>query len=269
VRIPSFCSPSPAWRRLVLLLLLCIILLTGCRVEVYRELSEEQANAMLVVLLKREIQATKVAKGKNGFTLTVDEKQLVQALEILKENNLPRSEYANLGKVFSGQGMIPSPSEEQARLAYAISQELADTFSRIDGVLTARVHVVPAGMEQSEHPTPPSAAVFLRHLPDSPVVNLAGRVRELTAKAVPNLSPERVSVMLVPVREYVSVPMTRQEYFLGIPYMPPDDPPYATALAMLVTTAVLAGAVLLAGYEAYRRKIRDKTAGAEPADDKV
>lgn len=26
-------------------------------------------------------------------------------------------------------------------MAYAISQELSDTFSRIDGVLTARVHV--------------------------------------------------------------------------------------------------------------------------------
>ena len=125
------------------------------------------------------------------------------------------------------------------------------------------MHVVPAGMEQSEHPTPPSAAVFLRHLPDSPVVNLAGRVRELTAKAVPNLSPERVSVMLVPVREYVSVPMTRQEYFLGIPYMPPDDPPYATSGH--AGDGGSCRAVLLAGYEAYR-KIRDKTAGAEPAD---
>lgn len=113
----------------------------------------------------------------------MDEDQLVQSLEILKENNLPRADYENLGKVFSGQGMISSASEEQARMAYAISQELSDTFSRIDGVLTARVHVVLGGTDQAtDTRTLPSAAVFLRHTPDSPVVNLVAKIRELTSK---------------------------------------------------------------------------------------
>ena len=69
--------------------------------------------------------------------------------------------------------MISSASEEQARMAYAISQELSDTFSRIDGVLTSRVHVVLGGTDQAtDARILPSAAVFLRHTPDSPVVNL-------------------------------------------------------------------------------------------------
>ena len=116
----------------------------------------------------------------------MDEDQLVQSLEILKENNLPRADYENLGKVFSGQGMISSASEEQARMAYAISQELSDTFSRIDGVLTARVHVVLGGTDQAtDTRTLPSAAVFLasaqkhklsqpkltRHLCKAPLTN--------------------------------------------------------------------------------------------------
>lgn len=51
-------------------------------------------------------------------------------------------------------------------MAYAISQELSDTFSRIDGVLTARVHVVLGGTDQAtDTRTLPSAAVFLRHTP--------------------------------------------------------------------------------------------------------
>lgn len=92
-------------------------------------------------------------------------------------------------------------------MAYAISQELSDTFSRIDGVLTARVHVVLGGTDQAtDTRTLPSAAVFLRYTPDSPVVNLVAKIRELTSKAVPDLDYERVSVMLVPVREQVSVP---------------------------------------------------------------
>ena len=171
------------WLPFLLVLSLCAALL-GCQVEVYRGLTEAQVNTMLSTLLKRGIRAEKTAAGKAGFTLSVDEDQLVQSLEILKENNLPRADYENLGKVFSGQGMISSASEEQARMAYAISQELSDTFSRIDGVLTARVHVVLGGTDQAtDTRTLPSAAVFLRHTPDSPVVNLVAKIRELTSKA--------------------------------------------------------------------------------------
>ena len=179
------------WLPFLLVLSLCAALL-GCQVEVYRGLTEAQVNTMLSTLLKRGIRAEKTAAGKAGFTLSVDEDQLVQSLEILKENNLPRADYENLGKVFSGQGMISSASEEQARMAYAISQELSDTFSRIDGVLTARVHVVLGGTDQAtDTRTLPSAAVFLRHTPDSPVVNLVAKIRELTSKAVPDLDYER------------------------------------------------------------------------------
>lgn len=248
-------------RRLIpaILVVLLSLALTGCQVEVYRELSEEQANSMLTVLLQRNIQAKKVAEGKKGFSITVEERELVQALEILKENNLPRSTFLDLGQIFSGQGMISSPAEEQVRLAYAISQELADTFSRIDGVLTARVHVVPAGVVQAgELQNPPSAAVFMRHLPDSPVTNLVARVREVTAKAVPNLNPDRVTVMLVPTRESVSVPMVPQERFLGISYKPADGPPFVQALTLLVAALCVSGSILVAGYEFYRRKLRRK-----------
>jgi type III secretion protein J len=256
-------------RRLVqaILVALLSLALAGCQVEVYRELSEEQANSMLAVLLKRDIQARKLAEGKKGFSIPVEEKELVQALESLKENNLPRGTSTDMGQIFSGQGMISSPAEEQVRLAYAISQELADTFSRIDGVLTARVHVVPAGVAQAgERQTPPSAAVFMRHLPESPVTNLVARVREVTAKAVPNLDPDRVSVMLVPVRESVSVPMVQQERFLGIPYKPGDGPPYVLALALLVAALSVSGGILLTGYELYRRKQRRAERDTAPAE---
>ena len=107
--------------------------------------------------------------------------------------------------------MISSTTEEQARLAYALSQELADTFSRIDGVLTARVHVVLGQTDLGTgNVTPPSAAVFLRHTPESQATRLIPYIRELAANAVPGLMQDKVSVMLVPVRETVSVPMPDQ-----------------------------------------------------------
>ncbi len=239
--------------RLILAVLLCLCLL-GCQVEVYKGLTEDQANTMLSTLLRRGIKAEKIAEGKNGYTLAVDETQLVQSLEILKENSLPRESYQNLGTVFAGDGMIASASEEQARLAYAISQELSDTFSRIDGVLTARVHVVLAAADQaSDIRTPPSAAVFLRHTPDSPVVSLVAKIRELTAKAVPNLTFDNVSVMLVPVRETVSVPIQPAPTFLGLPFLPENGTPY-----MLIGALILLVGILLAlgalGYTLWERK---------------
>ena len=237
------------WLPFLLVLSLCAALL-GCQVEVYRGLTEAQVNTMLSTLLKRGIRAEKTAAGKAGFTLSVDEDQL----------------YENLGKVFSGQGMISSASEEQARMAYAISQELSDTFSRIDGVLTARVHVVLGGTDQAtDTRTLPSAAVFLRHTPDSPVVNLVAKIRELTSKAVPDLDYERVSVMLVPVREQVSVPMEPTPKFLGLPLAPQNGPPYALIGAGIVFLAALAGLALLA--LSLRDALRKRKEAANASED--
>lgn len=200
------------------LLIICLCL-AACKVEVYGGLSEDQANLMLSALLKRGIDVTKENKGKNGFTIMVEENQLVQALDILQENSLPQEKYKNIGEVFSGQGMISSPSEEDARMAYAIAQELSETFSRIDGVLTARVHVVMGKVDEAVNlRIAPSVGVFIRHNPDSVVINMVSHIREISARSVPGLTADNVSVMLVPVRETVTVPppvtITWQERYL-------------------------------------------------------
>ncbi|MDR1546859.1 MAG: type III secretion inner membrane ring lipoprotein SctJ [Deltaproteobacteria bacterium] len=186
---------------------LAALLLSGCRSELYTGLGEEEANRMLVLLLANDFQADKVNLGKNGFALTVDERHVAAALELLSANGYPRDKHENLGQIFSGQGMISTPVEEQSRLAYALSQELAETFSRVDGVLTARVHVVLEARDQSGAvSSPASAAVVLRHLPDSPAVNLTAKIKEVSSKSVPGLAEERVSVMLVPARVEVILP---------------------------------------------------------------
>lgn len=188
-----------------------LLVLGGCKSEVYQGLTEQQANAMMAVLLKNGITPEKTS-SKTGFTLSVENNQIVQTLELMRENNLPRDDFESLGKVFSAKGMISSATEEQARLAYALSQELSDTFSRIDGVLTSRVHVVLGARDLATgKATPPSAAIFLRHTASSQAKHLTARIRELAANAIPDLKQENVSVMLVPVRETVTVPMLQEE----------------------------------------------------------
>ncbi len=197
-------------RHLCMLAFLALFL-TGCQAEIYQGLSETQANTMLSVLLRNGISARKTS-AKSGYSISVEESSIVQALEILKENSLPHEQFQSLGQVFSAQGMISSSTEEQARLSYAISQELSNTFSRIDGVLTARVHVVLGHKDLATGETSaPSVAVFLRHTPDSQATRLVSSIRELASNAVPGLSQDDVSVMLVPVRENISVPMTSSQ----------------------------------------------------------
>ncbi len=189
------------------LIILCLMLTACNSIEIYTNLSEEQANLMLSTLLKRGIEAEKISLGKTGYAVTVDANQMVQALEILNENSLPQEDFQNLGSVFSGQSMIASANEEKSRLAYAISQELSETFSHIDGVLNARVHLVLADIDTiNDKVTEASAAVFLRHTTDSPVVNMVSKIKEITAGSVADLKVENVAVMLVPSRDIVTVP---------------------------------------------------------------
>lgn len=193
---------------LLLLLFALVVSLSACQKALYQDLNEQQVNEMLALLLKYEMKAEKVSQGKGLFTLTIEEKELIQALEILNKNNLPRPSYTNLGEIFKGDSMISSSTEENARLAYAISQELTDTFSQIDGVLTARVHIVLGSTNPTtDEYTKPSAGIFLRHTSESPVINYIANIKEVTAKSVPNLSFDDISVMFIPVREEVSVPM--------------------------------------------------------------
>ncbi len=248
----------------LLLILSFVLLLAGCKVEIYTGLSEEQANQMLSTLLRHGIAAEKVAAGKNGHALSVEDGQLVQALQILKENSLPREAFKSMGEVFSGDGMISSSSEEQARMAYALSQELADTLSRIDGVLTARVHVVLGTNDTVNNITvEPSAAVFLRHTPDSPVVHLVPEIRRLTASAVASLKYDNVSVMLVPVRESVTVPEKT---------LPPSSLFAPGAITSALALQVLAVSLLLAAIGGgvsllVRRAAAKRKHGVQPDQD--
>ena len=85
-------------RTLCLAALLALLLLSGCKTEIYQGLSENQANTMLSVLLRHGIPAEKIA-AKAGYSIAVQENRIIQALEVLKENSLPREDFQNLGKV--------------------------------------------------------------------------------------------------------------------------------------------------------------------------
>lgn len=176
-----------------------LLLLAACKVELYSNLSEEEANAMLAILLNNGITSEKVI-AKEGVSLEVDEGEVARAVQILRMQGYPREKFASMGDLFKKEGLISSPTEERVRFIYALSQGLAETISQIDGVLAARVHVVlPNNNFADENAKPSSAAVFIRHRNDHNLEQFIPQIKILVTNSIEGLSYDKVSVVLFPV----------------------------------------------------------------------
>jgi type III secretion protein J len=182
------------------LVLLAALLLAACEAELYNNLDQRQANEMVATLQQRGIPAQRMAVKGAQYTVVVDKARFADAINVLKEAGLPKQEFQSMGQVFKKDGLVSSPTQERAQMIFALSQELSRTVSEIDGVLSARVHLVlPENDPLRQQLVPSSASVFIRHRSSTPVGNLVPQVKMLVANGVAGLSYDKVSVVLVPV----------------------------------------------------------------------
>ncbi len=182
--------------------LLLALFLAGCRTELYSSLPQNDANAMLAILLNNDIGADKLFDKKAGtYTLNVDEGKLPQAVALLKEHGFPREKVASIGELFKKDGLISSPLEERARFIFALSQSVQETLSQIDGVLVARVHIVlPENNPIGEEIKPSSASVFIKYNPAYRVDAMKAEIKLIVEKSIEGLSYDKVSVVMVPAQ---------------------------------------------------------------------
>lgn len=191
----------PFRKRVQLLALLPLLLaLVGCKADLYTKVQEREANEMLAVLLKNGVDALRVAAKDGTITIQVEQTQIASAIDLLNGEGLPRHAFKSLGEVFSAAGLIASPIEERARYVYALSEELSRTISDIDGVLSARVHVVlPKNDLLRRDTTPSSASVFIRHDSRANLSILLPQIKMLVANSIEGLSYDKVAVVFVSV----------------------------------------------------------------------
>ena len=183
--------------RLTVVFLLCG-LLAACKVQLYSGLNQKDANEMLAVLLTAGIDADTVA-GKEDVSLRVEQAQIDRAIGLLNARGLPRPKTTSLGDVFKQEGLISSPLEQRARFIYAMSEELSRTLSQLDGVISARVHIVIPERRPNETTTPPpSAAIFIKYQDDYDLNGYVPQIKQLVANAIEGLSYDKVSVVLFP-----------------------------------------------------------------------
>ena len=174
--------------------------LGACTEELYGKLSERDANEMVAELMRHGIPASRADSGEDGYSVRVDQDRFADAVTVLKDAGYPRQNFASMGDLFSGDKLVSSPVEERARLVYGLSQELDRTISQIDGVVSARVHVVlPIDDPLRQQQPPSSAAVFIRHAPDAAVDTLVPQVKMLVAHSIEGLNYDNVTVVLMPV----------------------------------------------------------------------
>jgi type III secretion protein J len=191
----------PRWLAAFVLLLA----LAGCKVALYSNLKEQEANEIVAALSAEGIGAAKTRLEGSNWQVEVEEDRLSQALDVLRVQGLPAERYASMGEVFQKQGLVSTPSEERMRYIYAISQELSQTLRNVDGVVSARVHVViPANDPLSEKIRPSSAAVFIKHRPDVDLRLLAPAVKDMVAHSIEGLTHDQVSLSLFEARRTTS-----------------------------------------------------------------
>lgn len=220
--------------------LVLLFALAGCKVALYSNLNEQEANEIVAALSGEGIDAAKNKLEGTNWQVEVEEGRLGQALDVLRTQGLPAERYTTMGEVFQKQGLVSTPSEERMRYIYAVSQELSQTLRNVDGVVAARVHVViPANDPLSEKIRPSSAAVFIKHRPDVDLRLLAPAVKDMVAHSIEGLTHDQVSLSLFEARRATATQAgnaAAQPLVLGL---------FSTQTAMLLLGLLLAAAVCL------------------------
>jgi len=177
---------------------LCALLLAACNMDLYNNLDQRDANAMVALLIRHGIPTGRTVDKNGRITVLVDERAFAEAMRILDENSLPRKDFKTLGDVFKMDGIVPTRMQERAQMIYAQSQELERTISGIDGVLSARVQLdLPENDPLRQQSNPPVAAVLVRYRADMPNKNLLEpQVKQLVANSIAGLSYDKIAVAL-------------------------------------------------------------------------
>jgi type III secretion protein J len=177
---------------------LVLTLLGACSQQLLGGLDEAAANQVVAALRGEGIAADKVHVADDHWKVNVPEDEFSRSTQVLRRRNLPPQQFEGLGRVFKKESLVSTPTEERARLIYAMSQELERSLSGIDGVLSARVHpVIPPHDPLNPKKVASSASVLIKFRPGAEIAGREAMVRALVASGIEGLSYDDVRVLMV------------------------------------------------------------------------
>jgi type III secretion protein J len=200
------------FRLLSVTVLLGIVMgISGCtsRKTIINGLEERDANEIMVFLASKGIDAYKVravSEGPGGgggpalYDISVDSERATDAMAILNANGLPRRRGQKLLDLFSSGGLVPSETQEKIRYQSGLSEQIAGTIRKIDGILDADVQLSfpeEDALNPKAQKAPVTASVFVKHngVLDDPNSQLIPKIRRLVAGSVQGLNFENVTVI--------------------------------------------------------------------------
>lgn len=245
--------------------LLAALLFAGCgRQDLYTNLDEKEANEMIAVLQRQRIDVGKEpATEENRFKITVENGRFADAVAVLKSQGFPRDKFANMGEVFKKSGLVSSPTEERIRFMNALADSLSETITHIDGVLTARVHIVlPNNDPLADKVQPSSAAVFIKHSPTADVESFIPQIKNLVINSIEGLAYDKVSVAAVAAEEFTGrnqLPADTTRV-LGIEMSPSSIGRFWTIIGILgfLLVATIAGSLAVMIRRGWQPLAREK-----------
>lgn len=225
-----------------------VLALAGCKTEVYDQLSQRDANEMSAALFDAGIDVDRTRNSDGLYAVSVPDRDFALAVRVLDRAGLPSERFKSFDEVFDDESFVPTPTEERARLNYAKSQELSRTVSEIDGVTSARVHlVIPEIDPLSRAKNPASASVAIRHAPDFDTTGIVPRIKLLVANSVEDLNYDRVTIALFPTRSAAS-----ETALLKADHRRMVEAPRPKGLAAALAAGLGLFVALIAGAAAFR-----------------
>jgi type III secretion protein J len=180
-----------------------VALSLGCSAAIEHGLDESAANEVVTSLERAGIAASKNRDDSGGeaFVVSVGKSDVVRSLELLHSLGLPRGRRSGFSEVYKQASLLPTPSEERAKYLEALSGEVVKTLEMVDGVVSARVHLVlpepSAGvLAIDDKPRATAqAAVLLKTLGGKGQPIAEAEVQKLVAGSVPGLDGSAVAVV--------------------------------------------------------------------------
>ncbi|HGJ5856340.1 type III secretion inner membrane ring lipoprotein SctJ [Arsenophonus nasoniae] len=184
------------------LCLLLVLFLTGCKVELYRNLPQDEANQMVALLMLNHIDVNSEIDGKTGkVTLQIEKDKFIDAVEILRQNGYPKTQYVGIEDLFPAGQLVSSPAQEEAKMRYLKEQQLERTLSSMDGVISARVSIAQADNSESNidnTTAEKSVAVYIKYSPEVNMNGVEAQIRNLIKNAISGLQSDKISLFLQP-----------------------------------------------------------------------
>lgn len=125
-----------------LLMLGACLSLLGCREPSLLEgLDQNQANEVVAVMQRNNIEARKQENGKLGFSVRINQADFAAGVDLLDAYGLPSRPRTEVAQMFPADALVASPRAEKARLYSALEQRLEQSLNTLEGIVAARVHV--------------------------------------------------------------------------------------------------------------------------------